>query len=165
MEQESLPLEDYIARRRTQLADEEARLREKLKVVVEERVKLDKAAMAAGLLEEPYTATKGTLRIDLGSPPQTNRRRSRTRAKIAMKDAIMQVLEETGHGLPASEILPRVNALLGVQFARSSLSPQLSRLKNSGELILDGKNWCLPKKDEQGNAERERDNEIERMLE
>lgn len=134
----SLSLEDYLARRRTELSDAEARLREELRMVLDERTKLDKAALAAGLKQLSEPTSSSALQ---GSEP---RKRVRRASGTTIKEAVLQALAEAGHGLPATDILPRINALLGIQYPRTSLSPQLSRLKQSGELILEGNVWYVP---------------------
>ncbi len=64
------------------------------------------------------------------------------RASIAtIKEAVVAVLDEAGRGLTALEILPKINERLGVDYPRTSLSPQLSRLKAEKEIHLVGKHW------------------------
>lgn len=66
---------------------------------------------------------------------------------ISIMDAVMAVLEDRGEGMTATEILAEINArYFGGKIVRSSLSPQLSRLKNrDGKIELRGNKWfALP---------------------
>ncbi|MER8636794.1 HTH domain-containing protein [Mesorhizobium sp. M1182] len=74
-----------------------------------------------------------------------------------MKEAAVQVLREATGGLTTNELLEIINNKLGTTFARSSLSPQLSRLKGDGILYReeDGR-WILasdPSLNENGASE------------
>lgn len=66
---------------------------------------------------------------------------------ISIMDAVMAVLEDRTEGMTANEILAEINArYFGGKIVRSSLSPQLSRLKNRDKKIeLRGNRWfALP---------------------
>lgn len=58
---------------------------------------------------------------------------------------MIDILNEAGRGLTALQILPLVNQRLGVEYPRTSLSPQLSRLKADGLLMREGVLWSLAK--------------------
>jgi hypothetical protein len=69
----------------------------------------------------------------------------RTRGRITIKDMIVSVLTPKPQGAEAQEIIESIKAQYGKEIARPSLSPQLSRLKEDGTLILDNKIWQLAK--------------------
>lgn len=58
-----------------------------------------------------------------------------------LKGMSLYVLRKTPSGLTANQILERIRLEFGAEVARSSLSPQLSRLRNEGILVREGKNW------------------------
>lgn len=62
---------------------------------------------------------------------------------VSIMDAVMEVLADRQEGMTANEILGEINArFFGGKVARSSLSPQLSRLKNRDHKIeLRGNKW------------------------
>jgi hypothetical protein len=64
-------------------------------------------------------------------------------SQITIMDAVMAVLEDHPEGMTALEILAEINTrYFGGRIARSSLSPQLSRLKDRDKKIdLRGKRW------------------------
>ena len=55
--------------------------------------------------------------------------------------------------MTASDILAAINKRLGVNYSRTSLSPQLSRLKQEGSLDLDGNAWSMSRDDALGIPE------------
>jgi hypothetical protein len=105
------------------LEEKAKRLRMELEAVEEERQKL---LSALGAFESE----------------KRNRRPRRLKA-MTLKEAVVEILVQAGHGLTASEILHELNSRHGTDFERESLSPQISRLKNEGTLALSGKNWHL----------------------
>lgn len=140
MKFETPTLEQFIAKRRQELDAMEATLRKELALVTEEQSKLKRVALAAGIPEMPAPIQQEA------SIEQVKRHPKRASGKT-IKEAIVQVLKDAGHGLSAAQILPMVNESLGLNYPRSSLSPQLSRLKHEGILELDGRVWNLPSKE------------------
>lgn len=67
-----------------------------------------------------------------------------------IKDFVVRVLSDKPDGLVAVDILARINKRFGTKYPRTSLSPQLSRLKNEGVLERHGVVWRLAK--EKGSA-------------
>ena len=61
-----------------------------------------------------------------------------------IKQAVIEILAAEGKGLVALDLLNRLNDRNGSTLVRSSLSPQLSRLKQEGVLQLTGGFWHLP---------------------
>tara|TARA_R110000868_G_scaffold14669_12_gene68000 strand:+ start:4111 stop:4614 length:504 start_codon:yes stop_codon:yes gene_type:complete len=62
---------------------------------------------------------------------------------LTIKEMILNILRDNTAGLQASEIIERIGVLYGKRIPRTSMSPQLSRLKNDGELVLEDSNWIL----------------------
>lgn len=77
-------------------------------------------------------------------------------AKLTMKELTRKALEENfPNGATAQELLELYHKSWGrTDISRSSLSPQLSRLKAEGVVDLDGYRWFLvPEKDEAPTGE------------
>lgn len=62
-------------------------------------------------------------------------------AAVTIKDMAREVLSSQPGGLNSSGILDGIRKSFGRDVERTSLSPQLSRLKDEGELVLDGEVW------------------------
>jgi hypothetical protein len=122
-------LAEFIARRRLEIEEEISPLQEKLTALRHEREQLKKAAIAAGL------ETKSL------AEPDKPRRKLQTGT---IKEAVIAILAETGDGLNASDLLVKLNERNSSTLIRSSLSPQLSRLKQDGYILLTGRIWHLP---------------------
>lgn len=58
---------------------------------------------------------------------------------------MLEILGDHANGMPALDILAALNRRLGTDYPRTSLSPQLSRLKSEGKVTLDGSLWSLVK--------------------
>lgn len=125
-------LNSFLKHRLREIEELEASLRARLQTLAEERDQLDRAAVAAGI---EVTELRETV------APLSGRRKVVSRMTI--KDAVVELLSERGHGMAASDLLPLVNQRLGVEYPRSSLSPQLSRLKKHRILKQEGNLWCL----------------------
>lgn len=114
---ETLP--EFIARRRKEIAVAEEALKEQLRALAAERSKLARAA----------TAITGT--------------KERRHPRGVIKRAVLELLEQNPDGMDALTILVTINYRLGSNFERTSLSPQLSRLKEDGFVSLNRKIWKL----------------------
>jgi hypothetical protein len=124
---------EFIARRRRELDDEEAALRDRLAAIASEREYLRSAE-----------------RISFGekTPPREVARAIRKRRKGikagTIMDRVINILRRHPDGLTASAILFGLNLETPESpLARESLSPQLSRLKQAGYIELDGSIWRL----------------------
>ena len=62
---------------------------------------------------------------------------------ITIKGMILKVLEQENSPLTAIEILNLINTRFNKDLERTSLSPQLSRLKEEGSVSYDSKYWTL----------------------
>jgi hypothetical protein len=133
-------LEDFISRRRRELAAQAGQLRDQLHVLEAEIDQLDRAAKAAGI---PPFDPAAAHDIDYVTPHLSER---------TIKAAVLAVLNEVGRGMTALEILAAINSRFNSSYARTSLSPQLSRLKQQGSIERDGIVWSLGKPKEIGPA-------------
>ncbi|ABA03416.1 hypothetical protein Nwi_0148 [Nitrobacter winogradskyi Nb-255] len=132
-------LREFITRRHKELDELEAPLRQQLAAIADEREELRRAALAAG--PPPMRpANTVTQQADEG------RRSRRTIPEKTIKDAVVEVLRAKGSGMTALEILAAINLKFGTEYPRTSLSPQLSRLKADGKINRDGIVWTLEKK-------------------
>lgn len=132
-------LHDFIATRRLQLIDLlEAKRAENRSLVQEiarlerELSDLDHASRAIGLVNRLPALT-------------INRRLP---AVPTIKKAVLDVLENYPSGLSALQILAEINERYGTDYPRTSLSPQLSRLKQEEKLSKNGTLWVPAKKRE-----------------
>lgn len=132
-------LREFITRRHKELDELEAPLRQQLAAIISEREELRRAALAAG----PPPARQAS--PDSQQPDETRRSR-RTIPEKTIKDAVIEVLGAKGAGMTALEILAAINLKFGTEYPRTSLSPQLSRLKADGRINREGIVWTLEKK-------------------
>jgi hypothetical protein len=131
MEKDSLL--SFITRRLAELKREEEPLLARLAQIKLEREQLRKASLAAGIESHEQTQQ---LRDVSKRPP-------RRLATKTLKEAIVEILSEKQNGLSAAEILHDLNSRHNASFARASLSPQISRLRQEGRIELTGHIWHL----------------------
>jgi chromosome segregation ATPase len=79
------------------------------------------------------------------------------KVELTIKQAVMKVLEQERRPMTALQILAAINErYFDGKVARSSLSPQLSRLANNDNKIkYDGRMWSLRSENEEGPEESE----------
>lgn len=143
-------LADFIRRKLTELGVREEALRAMLAEIERERGQLVAAALATNISIETDSANpvevihqESVAQQDI-EPAQSTGEITRRRPKaMTMKDATVAVLQAHGRGLTALEILEKMNSQFGWNYERSSLSPQLSRLKSEGKLTRNGQIWSL----------------------
>lgn len=112
----AVPLREFIANRRVEIKTQISALKAELRdLEVAER------ALAPG-------AENGGADTDSSGRP-------------TIQGMIAQILVEFPNGLDASQIGDEIKRRFGKELARSSISPQLSRLKTDGKIRLDGKIW------------------------
>lgn len=121
----------FIMRRRQEIEQTEAALRNDLAQVLNEKAQLNRAAMAAGL---EYKSTSGSEVKKRGPKPRHG----------TIKEAVVEILAAAGQGLTAINLLADLNHRNSTTLIRSSLSPQLSRLKDEGLICLTDGYWHLP---------------------
>lgn len=68
---------------------------------------------------------------------------SASTAAPTIKDMARELLAEAPDGATSGQILVAIKAKYGRDVDRTSLSPQLSRLKESGDVVLNGERWFL----------------------
>ena len=64
---------------------------------------------------------------------------------LPIKQMVMEILKINPSGLMALQILESIKEDYSVEIMRTSLSPQLSRLKRAGEIQVRGKIWSILK--------------------
>jgi len=125
-----MDLLNSIAIERLEVVVEISELQEKLDALYERLSRLDKAE--AALNGKSLTAFKGAK--PKPPTPQTN---------LTIKQMVLIILKENPEGLTALDILSTINAHFNQSFARTSLSPQLSRLKGLNKIHKVNKHWVL----------------------
>jgi len=135
-------LKDFISARRTEIAkalaplvDERTKLDSKIERLRSELAEIDRAAEDVGLERTRPEAYLAAIRRH--APPLT------------IKQAVLAVLADHPNGLTALDILAEINRRFELGIVRTSLSPQLTRLKNDDQKIdINGSAWRLIGKQE-----------------
>jgi hypothetical protein len=81
--------------------------------------------------------------LQLGSEEEIKGVKGRKTGNITIQNAVLQVLAEEPEGLTSSEILSNLKERFKIYIARTSLSPQLTRLKRRKKVALKGSVWSL----------------------
>jgi len=68
---------------------------------------------------------------------------SKKNPDMTMKEAALEILKECTGGMTTNDILEVLNEKLRTSYPRSSLSPQLSRLKGDGKIYRESGRWML----------------------
>lgn len=124
-------LSAFIQRRRLEIEEEEGPLRERLAYLHTEKAQINRAAIAAGIDDKPASGSEIRKR---GPKPRNG----------TIKQAVVEILTANGQGLTAINLLADLNHRNGTTLLRSSLSPQLTRLKDEGFICLTQGHWHLP---------------------
>lgn len=128
MEPETLG--DFIAHRRTVLRGMRESALQRLGEIDRELAQLDAAESA---IASPVSRARALIeRLEGIRAPRG-----------AIKKAIVRTLQEHPDGLDAISILREMNTRDGTSYERTSLSPQLSRLKADSFVRLEGNIWRL----------------------
>lgn len=130
-------LSQFITRRLKELEELEAPLRQQLSAILVEREQLQRATLAA----IPPPPARGA--NPANQQMEQARRTRRTIPEKTIKDAVVEVLGAKGAGMTALEMLAAINLKFGTDYPRTSLSPQLSRLKADGKIEREGIVWRL----------------------
>ena len=139
-------LPEYLRLRREELEAQAEPLRVQLKVIEDEIVQLNRISGFIGERITTMAVATGSFSV-VGSQVQAIR--TRRPSETSMRTAVLSVLAKNDGGLTARDLLPLVNDRLGTDYPRSSLSPQLSRLKADNVIGRDGMVWRLvARKDE-----------------
>ncbi|WP_315924263.1 hypothetical protein [Mesorhizobium sp. SP-1A] len=125
--------EEFTKARYAALLQERAQLHARLRAVQKEMEEIEKASRASGLqLVESESRQRET-------------KDKSSKDNMTMKEASVEILKKYPDGLPAMKILFELNKMLGTNYERSSLSPQLSRLKRDGTVYDIHGIWTLTK--------------------
>jgi hypothetical protein len=117
-----LPLREYLSNRRAEIQAQIKALRAELG---------DLDAAERGLAS---TSSDG---------PKRERGASGTGRKT-LKELAIEVLQQRPEGAEANTIIAEIKSKHGIEVARESMSPQLSRLGQEGVLTREGLIWRLP---------------------
>lgn len=124
-------LSDFLARRRSALRAERDLIRRRLFEIEKELTALDAAEDAAKNILESSNKSD----VYIGST-QINKEKT-------IIESVLDILKKHENGLIAIDILRELNMGRSHPLERSSLSPQLSRMKARGMVNLVGSNWVL----------------------
>jgi hypothetical protein len=131
-------LKDFVANRIREVEDslatyrrQSAEIEEKIRAAELELSELRNAARAIGIPNGLPDRPLGVTRKE--KPPLT------------IKEAIMRVLPEYPDGLLALDLLGKINERFDLQLVRTSLSPQLTRLKRERKITNRGSAWLALK--------------------
>lgn len=97
-------------------------------------------------IQEPPSPTDLKMVNRVQTSPQSTGSYIRNGVKIrrgSIKDYVVQVLSDSQKGMVALDILAAINERFEKNYDRTSLSPQLSRLRQDGVLGLRGPIWYL----------------------
>lgn len=134
----SLPPAQYIATRKREIAEQIQSLQAELSVL---------AAMESALRSvSPVPAADPFIITGLPQPPPKRRM-----VEGGIKARVMSVLVgmEPGKGMSAQDILVALKVFCDLEIPRTSLSPQLSRLRADGMVSLDNGIWTPTEKGRQ----------------
>ena len=129
-------LRDFLDIREVELIDAEQELDEDQAELDRRRAEIrrERAEIAAARAALPRKPTGASVAPD---------RTSANGVQMTIKEMVVDVLGVLPRGAEALEILRLVNERFNAGLIRTSLSPQLSRLKADGVLIRDGMIWHL----------------------
>jgi len=142
----NLPFKDYVVRRLGQLDAAEEPLRAQLKAINDEKDQLRRAALAAGIEVDAPAGQTISAEVSLVEEGDTVKatgvvRSPRRLPEKTIKEAVLDILKPGPKGMTALEILAEINRRYGADYPRTSLSPQLSRLKVQGLIKRKGTVW------------------------
>lgn len=137
-------LREFLSARRAELAKTLADLDDQRRPILAELAEIEAAekALTADGLPPTDTAEEAV------KPANPATKRSREIRPGSIKDKVLTVLRNRPTGADANEILELIANQFGEAIERTSLSPQLSRLKKEEWLVLDGSVWRVADKNE-----------------
>lgn len=137
-------LREFLSVRRAELEKTLAALDEQRSPLLAELFEIEAAEKA--LAPDGLPNTDAAEEAD--KPANPTAKRSREIRPGSIKDKVMAVLRNRPMGADANEILELIANQFGEAIERTSLSPQLSRLKKEEWLVLDGNVWRVADKNE-----------------
>lgn len=130
-------LSEFISQRKRELALARAEMLRQLHEIEAELMQLEQA-LAATAVQTPEKPTKSTTPT---MQPSRARRRHSSPIEGTIKYMAIDALKKSPAGLTAQEILSEINLKNDQSYTRSSLSPQLSRLKSAGLIVDESGKW------------------------
>lgn len=100
---------------------------------------IEKLSAAAEMLKNSSATARAHAR------PRGLRNYQPNKSNMTIKDMVLEILPKHPDGLTALEILAHIEQDFGQSIMRTSLSPQLSRLKSSGKIKRDNFTWTIYK--------------------
>ncbi|MEQ1956142.1 hypothetical protein [Mesorhizobium sp. CN2-181] len=138
-------MREYLHARRSELAEEIGTLR--LEVMEKEKELAECRSLLASREREMADVDRAASAIQMVNRVQTDIPKPlpdiKATRKGTIKDYVVQVLSDHPGGLVALDILAKMNERFGTEFERTSLSPQLTRLKNDEIIDRRGMVWHL----------------------
>ena len=129
---------------RTALLNEKAALEAQLLAVKDHLSRLDASeATYRGLSLTLFKSLKPEAIAQLSGIKAHVEQAKTKNTKPTIKQMVLVVLEEHSAGLTALEILKLINERYETDYPRTSLSPQLSRLFQAGQIHKRGKTWLM----------------------
>jgi len=122
-------LKDFLRRRRDLLEARLEQQRLQSAEIQKEIIKIEAELRQIRTVERTIGKVNG-----LEREPHVQRRQV---AKLTIKDAVLATLRDYPAGLTALQILAEINTRFEMNVVRTSLSPQLSRLKRDGKLAAN----------------------------
>jgi hypothetical protein len=136
-------LRDFLAKREKELTASINQMRRAIIPFESELAEVRRAKAAVGLTDTKEHEKLQTQYMLIG--PDATRGLANPYLRKSMKQLAVEALKtEFKKGATAAQLLQFFHDAWGrTDISRESLSPQLSRLKASGVLLLDGKTWFL----------------------
>jgi hypothetical protein len=88
-------------------------------------------------------AMEQALTIQSDGPKNSRNPELRSNQSLTFQDMIMLTLKSTPEGATANELLEMIDGRFNKKIMRSSISPQLSRLKQKGKVTLKDGMWAI----------------------
>lgn len=88
-------------------------------------------------------AMEQALTIQSDDPKNSRNPELRSNQSLTFQDMIMLILKSTPEGATANELLEMIDGRFNKKIMRSSISPQLSRLKQKGKITLKDGVWVI----------------------
>lgn len=133
-------LSDFLTHRRADLLRKIEGCRVELAEYEKELGDIEKAGAALAISFSDVACVISSIRDDPYLPETRVEKRN---PEMTMKESALEILRECTGGLTTNDILDVMNDRLKTSYPRSSLSPQLSRLKGEGKVFRENGRWML----------------------
>jgi len=137
----------FLTERKKEIRDDYEPLSERRRAL---RTELDEVTMRMLRLKKELDEIERAEQAIAGLEPEP-------KVELTIKQAVLKVLEQESRPMSALQILAAINErYFDGKIARSSLSPQLSRLAtNDKKIKYDGRMWLLRSENEEGPEDSE----------